>query len=241
LELKVARPSGGSQFQIVGASSADVSGLTGNRLFTTLTQIPVQAGDVIGLRGDTGSGLPCDRAAPSPMSVEAILAGNPAVGSTVSPTGSFASFELDLSARLEPDADGDGYGDETQDQCPTDPSTHGPCPVAGGSTPPGTGTPATTAPDKTPPATTIVKGPKKKTTSKTATFDFGSSESGSTFECSLDSSPFRPCTSPHTVRAGKPGKHDFQVRARDAAGNLDQSAATYSWTVKGKKHRHHAR
>jgi hypothetical protein len=85
------------------------------------------------------------------------------------------------------------------------------------------------------------EGSEEKTTSKTATFDFGSNESGSTFECSLDSSPFRPCTSPHTVRAGKPGKHDFQVRARDAAGNLDQSAATYSWTVKGKKHRHHAR
>jgi hypothetical protein len=85
-----------------------------------------------------------------------------------------------------------------------------------------------------------MKGPKQTTTSKTATFDFRSSGAGSSFECSLDGSPFRPCTSPHTVRAGKPGKHNFQVRARDAAGNLDQSPAAYSWKLK-KKHRHPAR
>jgi hypothetical protein len=29
---------------------------------------------------------------------------------------------LDLSATLEPDADHDGFGDETQDQCPTTPA-----------------------------------------------------------------------------------------------------------------------
>ena len=32
-------------------------------------------------------------------------------------------------ARLEADADRDGFGDETQDQCPTDASTQGACPV----------------------------------------------------------------------------------------------------------------
>ena len=31
--------------------------------------------------------------------------------------------------REEPDADGDGFGDESQDQCPTDASTQGPCPI----------------------------------------------------------------------------------------------------------------
>lgn len=36
---------------------------------------------------------------------------------------------LSVSATLEPDADGDGFGDETQDQCFTDPTTHGPCPT----------------------------------------------------------------------------------------------------------------
>src|SRR5581483_12213205 len=35
---------------------------------------------------------------------------------------------LDISAQLEPDADHDGYGDQTQDKCYTDPSTQLACP-----------------------------------------------------------------------------------------------------------------
>ena len=36
---------------------------------------------------------------------------------------------MDLSATLEPDADHDDFGDESQDQCPTNASTQGACPV----------------------------------------------------------------------------------------------------------------
>jgi hypothetical protein len=35
--------------------------------------------------------------------------------------------ELLVQAVIEPDADNDGFGDETQDQCPTQASTQGPC------------------------------------------------------------------------------------------------------------------
>ena len=35
--------------------------------------------------------------------------------------------ELLVQVTIEPDADGDGFGDETQDQCPTQADTHGPC------------------------------------------------------------------------------------------------------------------
>ena len=53
-------------------------------------------------------------------------------GDVLPPTmGTFArtpDLQLNVSAILEPDADGDGFGDETQDQCPTDASTQGPCP-----------------------------------------------------------------------------------------------------------------
>ena len=38
------------------------------------------------------------------------------------------NFQQDISAVLEPDADHDGFGDETQDQCPTNGTTQGPCP-----------------------------------------------------------------------------------------------------------------
>jgi hypothetical protein len=36
-------------------------------------------------------------------------------------------MRLNLIATLEPDADHDGYGDETQDGCPGDRADHGPC------------------------------------------------------------------------------------------------------------------
>jgi hypothetical protein len=44
-----------------------------------------------------------------------------------------ARKELQVQASIEPDADNDGFGDETQDQCPTQATTQGPCDV----TPPG--------------------------------------------------------------------------------------------------------
>src|SRR6185312_11054602 len=37
------------------------------------------------------------------------------------------SEELLVAAVIEPDADHDGFGDETQDQCPTQATTQGPC------------------------------------------------------------------------------------------------------------------
>jgi hypothetical protein len=54
---------------------------------------------------------------------------------------------------------------------------------------------------------------------------FRSDEPGSTFECKLDRRPFRPCTSPRRVRNLDDGRHRFKVRAIDAAGNTDPSAA----------------
>jgi hypothetical protein len=37
--------------------------------------------------------------------------------------------EVLISGTVEPDADGDGYGDETQDGCPSNPAVQGDCPV----------------------------------------------------------------------------------------------------------------
>jgi len=44
-----------------------------------------------------------------------------------------AACQLLVQATIEPDADHDGFGDETQDQCPTQAATQGPCDT----TPPG--------------------------------------------------------------------------------------------------------
>jgi hypothetical protein len=118
---------------------------------------------------------------------------------------------LNVSAILEPDCDSDGFGDETQDA------------VA----------------DCVVPETLLTKGPKDKVKTKKkrakATFEFSSSEPGSSFQCTLDGKQeFKPCTSPLTVKVKK-GKHSFEVTATDSAGNADPSPATDGWKVKRKK------
>jgi hypothetical protein len=87
--------------------------------------------------------------------------------------------------------------------------------------------------DETPPSTTISSGPSGSTTSTNATFAFASNEAGSTFECKLDSGSFASCTSPKTYNGLATGQHSFSVRATDAAGNVDDSPATATWTIAG--------
>ena len=89
--------------------------------------------------------------------------------------------------------------------------------------------------DTTPPETEITAKPAKKTKSKRAAFSFSSNEPG-TFQCSLDDAAFSACTSPFSKKV-KPGRHTFAVKARDTAGNVDPSPASYRWKVKKKKRR----
>lgn len=92
----------------------------------------------------------------------------------------------------------------------------------------------TSSADKTPPQTKIDKAPKKKSQSRTARFKFESDEPGSTFQCKLDRKPFGACESPKRYRGLKPGKHVFEVRAIDPAGNADASPAKMKFTVPGR-------
>ncbi len=85
--------------------------------------------------------------------------------------------------------------------------------------------------DTTAPETTISSGPSGSTSATTASFGFGSSESGSTFDCRIDSGSWGSCSSPQGYSGLAVGAHDFSVRATDAAGNADASPATRSWTV----------
>ena len=85
--------------------------------------------------------------------------------------------------------------------------------------------------DTTPPDTSIVSGPSGSTTATTATFDFASPETGVTFECALDGAAFTACSDPSTFSGLADGNHALQVRAVDAAGNVDPSPASRAWTV----------
>ena len=92
--------------------------------------------------------------------------------------------------------------------------------------------------DEAAPKTTITKAPKRKVRTKRSKarvrFEFASDEKGSTFECRLDKKPFVGCESPRTAKAAV-GKHTFDVRATDRAGNTDGSPAHAAFKVVKKK------
>jgi hypothetical protein len=88
------------------------------------------------------------------------------------------------------------------------------------------------AQDMRPPNTTITLGVSGATARRSASFRFRSSERASTFGCKLDRRPWARCRSPRTYRNLRPGRHTFQVRARDAAGNVDPTPARRIWTVR---------
>ncbi|WP_239618169.1 S-layer homology domain-containing protein [Cohnella mopanensis] len=85
--------------------------------------------------------------------------------------------------------------------------------------------------DTTAPDTTILTGPSSPTVSSSATFGFSSNENGVSYECSLDGAAYKACNNPETFIGLSDGSHTLSVRARDSAGNVDPTPATYAWTV----------
>jgi hypothetical protein len=84
------------------------------------------------------------------------------------------------------------------------------------------------APNKAP--NTKLKSMKIK--KRKVTFKFSSDEKGSTFLCKLDKKKFAKCKSPKTYKNLKPGKHKFQVKARDSEGKLDPSPVVRKFRIK---------
>jgi hypothetical protein len=122
LKFKVGRPVAPTRYTIVG--DTDMRSTAPNILNTFPAQIPVLAGDVIGFFTVTGS-HPCLR--PNTGHNYAFSSGDVPPGATATFGGEIHQ-QLDIAALLEADADNDGFGDETQDRCPTEPSqTGGPC------------------------------------------------------------------------------------------------------------------
>lgn len=92
--------------------------------------------------------------------------------------------------------------------------------------------------DTTPPETTILSGPRRKVKTRKrrvrVSFQFVADDPSASFECSLDARPFTACSSAF-VRRVKKGRHSFEVRAFDAAGNVEPDPAGQRWRVKRRR------
>ena len=121
--LKVLRPTGvPNQFKVVARTALEpvVSGVNSYD-----ARVPIEAGDRIGVIGSPAT-LLCGGGAPA--DTFGVFAGDAAVDSTPTFTPG-ASAQIPLTATIEADADGDGFGDETQDGCPASKDFQDPCPV----------------------------------------------------------------------------------------------------------------
>ncbi len=231
--------------RVIGGQTAIATGHTypapsAAGVHTYYERMPITAGQTIALQASTTGG--------GPISINAYA--DPVAGAlsrqwtqpfpdgeTKPPIGSGVINVL-FQATFEPDADADGFGDETQDGCTGQSGSQAGCP-------PPADTPDTPEPDPpitpdpvTPaaaPETQIDSGPAAKITKPKATFTFSSPSSGSTFECALDDLGFSPCVSPATFKRLRIGKHRLRVRAISADGLLDASPAEQAFKVKRKK------
>jgi hypothetical protein len=122
MAFKVYRKVVGGIF-VVGESTGETT--APNTTGTYAIRIPAEAGDYIGFVAESGNDCFNSTQATTNDVIWLSVGTNTAPGDT-NTTGSGANENVlpDISAQLEPDADHDGYGDQTQDKCYTDPSSH---------------------------------------------------------------------------------------------------------------------
>ena len=124
-------------YTLVGAGALRT--LAAGGINTFYERIAVEGGDLLGLRvgnpstgfPDLGGGASCAFTAAAGNTVRYnVFASEPAPGAASALPAALTLYRLNVTALMEPDADADGFGDETQDGCPT---TSGP---AAGCAPP---------------------------------------------------------------------------------------------------------
>lgn len=85
--------------------------------------------------------------------------------------------------------------------------------------------------DTTPPKTTITSAPAALVKTNSASFGFSANEPQATFKCRRDAGAWSACTSPKRYASLTEGPHTFEVRATDAAGNVDTAPPQRTWTI----------
>jgi RTX calcium-binding nonapeptide repeat (4 copies) len=128
INFKVIRPAGGGDFLVV--ADTPVQTMTPGTVNTFPIRVPVQGGDSIAIH-NMNSGAGCVHFMPAQPGdrVDGCTACDPPQGTTYTAAALQAGIRVNVAAQVEPDADKDGFGDESQDQCTTDPSAQGACPT----------------------------------------------------------------------------------------------------------------
>ena len=111
----------------------------GGHVTQTLTRRPISAGQRLGLRLDDSGGnirATWNDNSPAPQAECAYTATPHDVGfDLVYSTFACNHNPILVQGTVESDADGDGFGDDTQDACPSSGASHGACPVTPSTTP----------------------------------------------------------------------------------------------------------
>ncbi len=135
--LKVVRelPEG---FEVVGESAVEDVADAGQGV---ATRVPVARGDLLGLASQAeGLSFLCKEE--SIEGATSVQEDDAPVGATFGPSLFRLGEALPVRVRIEPDADHDGYGDESQDGCPTNAAIQGPCSSPAAPLPPAPAPPA---------------------------------------------------------------------------------------------------
>jgi hypothetical protein len=121
--VKVLHPIGGLIVRVTGESTGTVG--PGQNDFPT--RLPIEEGDRLAFYLAPGT-KPLLCTEPKEATLLEAYEGDSSLGSTILMLEDPAQIRFPLVGVVEPDADGDGFGDETQDQCPQSAATQGPCP-----------------------------------------------------------------------------------------------------------------
>jgi hypothetical protein len=202
----VVRPAAPGHYFVVGASPLRL-GTSLTTPTTVAVRIPVLSGDLLGID------------LPAATTGCAVNTGDPAdlaqVGTLATPTDFVSGGppnsgqRINIAAVLEPDVDGDGYGDVSQDGCPALATLQTPCPTAD---------------------TKVKHAPGRVVHERVVRFKVTSTVSGSTYQCSIDGARFKTCKAKFK-KAFSAGRHKVLVRAVSPLGFADATPAKVRFRV----------
>jgi len=205
ITMRVFRPTGTPDGYAVVADAGALETVTPSDGTSTFpTRVGVQAGDVIGVHAQGGD---CATGGTASDVIRSRTGAATVAGAVASyPATTHAT--LDLSAVLEPDADGDGFGDDSQDACPTRAALQVPCPTP----------------------ETEIEGrvqPQRATTRLT----LASSLAGAIFTCTLDKHRPQACRAKLRYHCLKAGRHTLSAFATSPVGVPDPTPAVLKFRL----------